>query len=286
VLLCAVLSVVVVLKRLAFIGQGISHSAFGGIGVGAVVGVLGAGGTLGLGEFLIVLAFCMASAIGMALVSADGDGGANSVEADTAIGVFLVASMALGAVLLAYHMRAGRMTGSARWEAVLFGQILTVDRTAAVLAGAVAVIVLGVVWWFRRAMLFWAFDEAGAATFGVRTTRMRLLLMVLLALATVTAMKLVGVVLATALLVLPGASALRWSARIRPVMFLSCVLGVVGLLAGTVASLEMSLPTGACIVLALTAVFGVSACFERLTGRRARVGSRAVAAEGINGAGF
>jgi ABC-type Mn2+/Zn2+ transport system permease subunit len=64
------------------------------------------------------------------------------------------------------------------------------------------------------------------------------------------------------------------------------VLGVVGLLAGTVASLEMSLPTGACIVLALTAVFGVSACFERLTGRRARVGSRAVAAEGINGAGF
>jgi len=273
VLLCAVLSVLVVLKRLSFIGQGISHSAFGGIGVAAVAGVLGTGGALGISEFLIVLSFCVVSAIGMALVSDDRHEGANSVEADTAIGVFLVASMALGAVLLAYRLRSGKMSGSAGWESVLFGQVLAVDRSGAMVAGAVAAVVLGVLWWFRRATLFWAFDEGGAAAFGVPTTRMRLLLMVLLSLATVTAMKLVGVVLATALLVLPGAAALRWSARMRPVVLLSCGLGLLGLMAGVVASLEMSLPTGACIVLALTLIFAASAALELVRGGAPRWGA-------------
>lgn len=270
VLLCAVLSVIVVLKRLSFIGQGISHSAFGGIGVAAVAGTLGAGGTLGLAEFLIVLSFCIASAIGMALVSGKGGEQSNSVEADTAIGVFLVAAMALGAVLLAYHMRSGRLSGGATWEAVLFGQILAVGKGEAALAGAVALLVLGAAWWFRRPLLFWAFDEPGAAAFGVPGLRMRLLLMILLALATVTAMKLVGVVLATALLVLPGAAALRLSTRTRPVVVLACAVGLFGLVAGVLTSLQLDLPTGACIVLVLTAVFGACAAFEKVSARLSR----------------
>src|SRR4051812_17337441 len=61
VLMCAVLSVLGVLKRLAFSGRGVSHSAFGGIGVAAVAGVMTAGAGLGTSQFFIVLAFCIAA---------------------------------------------------------------------------------------------------------------------------------------------------------------------------------------------------------------------------------
>ena len=91
---CAVLSPLVVLKRLSFVGQGVSHSAFGGVGVAAVLGALAAGQTSVVG-FCVIGAFCIAAALGMALV-----GDRRGLALDTAIGVFLAASMALGIVLL------------------------------------------------------------------------------------------------------------------------------------------------------------------------------------------
>jgi zinc transport system permease protein len=253
VLMCAVLSVLVVLKRLAFIGQGVSHSAFGGIGVAAIAGVATAGAGSGTAQFFIVLAFCVAAAIGMAMASERA-----GVEADTAIGVFLVASMALGAVLIAWRLQ-HRGGAGASWESILFGSIMNVTRADAVVATVVSVVVLATVAWFRRPLLFWAFDEPAAAAFGVPTARLRYLLMILLAVATVTAMKLVGVVLASALLVLPGATALRSSDRLTTVLWIACSVGLVGLIAGMVASLEANIPSGACIVLALTVLF-VGAC--------------------------
>jgi zinc transport system permease protein len=257
VVMCAVLSVLVVLKRLAFIGQGVSHSAFGGIGVAAVIGLLDSTGPLGSAQFLIVLAFCIAAAVGMSLVSERA-----SVEADTAIGVFLVASMALGAALVAWRVQSGRM-GGAGWDRILFGSIMSAGRSDAVVAAIVAALVLAILAWVRRPMLFWAFDGPASAAFGAPTAAMRLLLMILLAVATVTAMKLVGVVLATALLVLPGATALRLSDRLWAVMGLSCLIGIAGLLVGIVGSLEANLPPGACIVLALTAMFGLACILPR-----------------------
>jgi len=87
---------------------------------------------------------------------------------------------------------------------------------------------------------------------------MNVLLMVLLSLATVTAMKLAGVVLATAMLVLPGALALRVSSRSRVVLVLACVAAVLGVLGGIVVSFEWNWPTGASIVMVLAGMFGVA----------------------------
>ncbi|MDX2116924.1 MAG: metal ABC transporter permease [Planctomycetota bacterium] len=270
-LLCAPLSVLVVLKRLAFIGQGISHAAFGGVGLAAVLGLFGASGTLaagafgaglsesaaGLLQFVIITAFCVGAAVLVGAMSGRG------TRADTAIGIVLVASMALGAVL--FH----RARANTSWESILFGSILNVgfaDVLRAAIIGGAGLLAL---WWGRRAVLFWAFDEPAALAFGVRTTAAKYLVLTLLAIATVAAMKLAGVVLATALLVLPGATALQLSARLARVMVLSVLVALVGVVGGLVVSFELNAQAGACIVLCLVAQFAAALLAGTLATRAA-----------------
>lgn len=265
-LMGGVLSVLVVLKRLSFIGQGVSHSAFGGIGVAAVLAALSTAAMSDGVSFLVILAFCMVSALGMAITS-DRD----ALESDTAIGVFLVASMALGAALVAIAGRInGGATGAGGWERALFGSVLGVSPADARLAVAISALVLLVLAWQRRGVTFWCFDEPSAAAFGVRTFRMKLLLIMSLAVATVTAMRLGGVVYATALLVLPGAAALRLSTRMGIVLALSCAIALLGMILGIVASIEADLPTGASIVLALTFLFILACSYAGVRSWRSR----------------
>lgn len=256
-----VLSVFVVMKRMAFIGQGISHAAFGGIGVAYVLGfggaAAGAGASVLGGQFLIVFLFCLLAALQVGMLTG-GDPGRRGkrAQADTAIGIVLVASMAIGSLLLHIAEKRGRVS-TVSWESLLFGSIVSVseaDAWACVIVGAVILLTLFVV---RRPLTFWAFDESAASAFGVNTRAMRVTLLVLLALATVTAMKLAGVVLATAMLVLPAAAAVQFSTDARRVSVLSVAIALFGVALGMVLSFEFDWPTGASIVLVLAAVFGI-----------------------------
>ena len=193
-----------------------------------------------------MLVFCLFAGL---LIGWLGDRG--GTEADTAIGIVLVAAMAVGAILIL------RARSNVSLESFLFGDILAVSWAVAIIGWIVAVGVLGVLWWVRRPLVFWAFDATVARALGVSDRRMNLLLMVLLALATVTAMKLAGVVLATAMLVLPGALALRLSRRSGVVLVLATAAALVGVLGGIVLSFESNWPTGASIVCVLTGLFGV-----------------------------
>ncbi|MFM9994304.1 MAG: metal ABC transporter permease [Phycisphaerales bacterium] len=250
--MCSALSVFVVLKRLSFIGQGISHAAFGGIGLAVALG-LGAGAP----QLGVVALFCLGSAWAVARLS-----DRRTTTADTAIGIVLVASMALGAILLSRAFR-----GAPRnWESILFGSIVGVGWADARLAWGVAAAIVVALWGARRSLLFWAFDEPAAEAFGVRGSRVRLLLMVLLTLAIVASMKLAGVVLATALLVLPGAAALHLSDRLRAVLALSLSIGVLGVIGGLVLSFESDWPTGPSIVSVLTVLYAAA----RIGGRMRR----------------
>lgn len=261
--LCAPLSIFVVLKRLAFIGQGISHAAFGGWGVASILaGTSAAGGALAYvgnfaatthGQLAIVFALCLVASLVIAWLS-DSRGGARSqsLEPDTAIGVVLVASMALGAVL-------NRLARNPKpWESFLFGSIVESGPADALVAVGAMAVVLVVLFLARRPLLFWAFDEPAARAFGVRGRAMNALLMTLLALATVVSMRLVGVVPATALLVLPGATALQLARRWVPAMVLAIVLAIVGVVLGLLASFELDILPGASIVLAMTLLFALA----------------------------
>jgi ABC-type Mn2+/Zn2+ transport system permease subunit len=246
--ICSLISVIVVLKRLAFIGQGVSHAALGGIGVSVALGLVGGGVAIATGQFAVVLTFCLGSGLLIGFMSERG-----RTEADTAIGVVLVAAMSLGAILLQKFSR-----GTVSWESFLFGSIFDVESRDVIVAWSVAFAMLIALWWFRRPLIFWSFDASVARAMGVREGAMKVLLMTALSLATVATMKLAGVVLATAMLVLPGAAALRLSNRWSIVLCLALGAGVLGVLGGLVLSFELDWLPGASIVTMLCALFACS----------------------------
>lgn len=245
---CAALSVLIVLKRLAFLGQGITHAAFGGVGIAAILGLSAGAG------FFVVAAFCVLSAIAVGALT-----NRSKVSSDTAIALLLVGSMALGAILLHLRLtRIGPTPMAAGWESLLFGSMLTVEPRDAVIAWVVAGVIALALFLKRRPLLFWAFEASAAEAFGVAAGAMRLLLLVLAAIAIVVSMKLAGVVLATALLVLPGAAALQLSRRLGVVFVLAIALGEVGVLGGLVVSFETDLPAGPCIVGCLAVILALA----------------------------
>jgi zinc transport system permease protein len=177
--------------------------------------------------------------------------------------MFLVGSMALGAILVHISREVAREGGRASvvqsWESILFGSNFLVGPDEAIVGWIISAAVLGVAWWVRRPLLFWVFDEESSPAFGVRAAAMKTTLMVLLAIAVVVAMRLAGVVLATALLVLPGATALRLTDRLWPALAFSVATGIVGLMAGLSLSLRFDWPPGPCVVLAMTVLFAIAA---------------------------
>lgn len=273
VLMCALLSPIVVAKKLAFIGQGVSHCAFGGIGVVVLLAGLGVVTAQGASPshplgFAIVAGFCVVAAVAMAWLP-----DRRSVHLDTAIGVVLVVSMALGAVLAQLGLEAAVARGRSvpqQWEAFFFGSnILAITRGDVRGAWIVAIVVACVFVLVRRGLVFWAFDEHAARGFGVRTHRYKLLLLVMLALAVVTALKLAGVVLATALLILPGATALRVTSRLVPAFALSLGVSVLGLVGGLLVSLQFNLQAGPGVIGVLAVLFGLACAGGAVVGRRA-----------------
>ncbi|XVJ59923.1 MAG: metal ABC transporter permease [Tepidisphaera sp.] len=272
-LLCAWLSVLVVLKRLAFIGQGISHAGFGGIGLAAVLGLAStAAASTPMGavaQFGVVLAFCVAASLLVGFLSTpEGSsrrggaaGGGGGTHEDTAIGIVLVASMALGSILVR------RFAPTFRWEDFLFGYLMNTGWADAMVAAGVTALTLASLWWARRPITFWAFDEPAAEAFGVRSRWVRIIIMTMLALATVTAMRLAGVVLASALLILPGAIALKLSVRSGAVLIISLIAALAGVLGGIVLGFELSWPPGPSIVAVLTALFAAASLGRGLLAR-------------------
>jgi ABC-type Mn2+/Zn2+ transport system permease subunit len=256
---CSLLSVIVVLKRMAFVGQGISHAGLGGLGLAVFAGVLA--GPL---QSLIVLAFCVATGGVIGWLSRK-----RHVEADSAIGILLVATMAIGVLLtdIAVWLREEQVRWYLDWvgplqrqpvsfESLLFGSLLGVtfgDMVVAIVV-SLAIVVLFVA--LLKEIIFYAFDETTAKVFGVPTGAVHYLMLAMLSVAIVVSIRLAGVVLVSALLVIPGATATLLSRRLLPVLGWSLAVGLLGVVGGLVLSLEVGvLSSGACIVAVLCACF-------------------------------
>ncbi|MFG0306031.1 MAG: metal ABC transporter permease [Phycisphaerales bacterium JB040] len=249
----ALLSPLVVLKRLAFIGQGVSHAAFGGVGLGLALGLGGASLADEVALQAVVLVFSIGAALGIAWLSARPE-----TKPDTAIGIVLAAAMALGFILYRVAGQRASEAGTRRppaLESVLFGDVISASWSDALFAGLVLALVALGLWWTRRRLVFWGFDEPASRAFGVPEGSTRTTLLVLLAVSVVVAVNLAGIVLATALFVLPGAIALARSTRLGWVWGWSVVSAVASALLGLVVSFEADLMPGPSVVLAMTGVF-------------------------------
>lgn len=261
-LVCSLMSVIVVLKRMAFIGQGISHAGFGGVGTAALLGFTGF--AYQWQHDLIVWVFCLGTAL---LIGSLTRG--RRVEADSAIGILLAATMAWGAIAQnlrvafqqswpAYREWVGTAGYTPPWEAILFGSLFNIGQAGMWSAIVMCAVVIAVCAALYKQLLFFTFDETVSRVFGVRAAAMHYLLLVLLSLVVVVSIRLVGLILVSALLILPGATALLLSRRMGVVLALSVVVGITGCVAGMVLSLEVgTLSPGACIVLALSTLFAI-----------------------------
>jgi ABC-type Mn2+/Zn2+ transport system permease subunit len=229
----------VVLRRFAFIGVGISHSAIGGVAIGILLGVSP------LGTAAI---FAVAVALGIAAVSRRA-----TLSEDAVIGVFFSGSMALGIVL--FSMNRGFQQDLFGY---LFGNVLAITPgELKILAGAAAVILVALALLFKEFLLV-AFDEEIARAYGHRVDLLDTALLVLLAVTIILGVRLVGVLLIEALLVVPAATAALWARNFRGQVALSVVMAVLSGALGLVAAYQFDIAAGGAIVLVAVGGFFAS----------------------------
>lgn len=255
-LLCSVVAFFVVLKRLSFVGIGVSHSALGGVAAGVVTGI---DPIISGGIFATIVAWLIG------WVSRHGD-----LEEDTVIGTFSAASMALGIVILGF---ARTYTGDLM--SFLFGNILAIDESDLWLLGIVTVVVVGFIALYFKELLTMTFDEELAKADGLPTGFLYFGLLTCIALTVIVTVKAVGVVLSSALLVIPAAVGFEVTKDYRTMMITGIVTGVVGSLAGLVISFYLDVASGATIALCLSIVFLIAFIFSpRKAWRQKRRASR------------
>jgi ABC-type Mn2+/Zn2+ transport system permease subunit len=245
---CAVLAFFVVLRRMAFVGVGISHAALGGVALGVLLGV---------NPVLAALLFSVAVAW---LIGATAGHGRLSEE--TAIGIFFPTAMAFGVALMA-----GTPDYRQDLLGYLFGNILLVRDVDLALAGVLVGATLLVILFFFKELLFISVDEETARASGLPAERLRYLLLTLLAVTIVSAIKVVGIVLVSAFLVIPAATAQIVAPSMRAMMALSVVFALVSVVGGLWIAWIMDLPSGAAIVLLAAAIFFVAMVSQRLIQR-------------------
>jgi manganese/iron transport system permease protein len=244
----AVVSVFVVLRRLAFVSDVLTHTVFPGVVLGFVVA--GTGGIL-----WGALVFAVLSAVLLTVLAARA-----RVTEDASMAIVLTGFFALGVVLVSR-----RASFTADLTAFLFGRILTVDRAQIVSTAVLGGLVLAALGLLGKELVFRAFDPAGAAARGYRVLALDLVLNLAVALVVVAAVRAVGTVLVIALLVVPGAAARLLSDRLGVIVALAAgmaaLAGWLGLVASWQASVQhgVRLASGATVVLVLVALYAVAA---------------------------
>lgn len=241
---CATLGVYVVLRRMAFLGDALSHTVLPGL----VVAYLN-GWNLSVG------------ALGAGLLTAFGIGWLSRRELlreDTAIGVLFTAMFAAG-VLLASTVRSFR-----DFSHLLFGNVLGVSRTDLLVFGAVAALVVLALAAFHKELELTSYDPSYAESIGLRPDLVRYGLLGLLSLTVVTAIQVVGVLLTSALLITPAAAASLVTTSLPRMMVIATTIAVGSSVVGLFASYYFSVASGATIVLTCTACFGVASLIRSI----------------------
>ena len=237
--LCGLIGVFVVLRGMSYIGHGLSHAVFGGAALAAV---------LNLNYFIGAGFWGLASGLMIGRVSRK-----RIIGADAAIGVITTASFAMGLALQARFGQAKRSI-----DAVLFGNVLGVFTSDILAVAGVGVLSAVVIVGLYRKLLFATFDPEVAGVSGVSVPAMEAVLMVLLSATILVTVRVIGVLLISALLVLPAVTARMLTNSFGRMLWLSPVLGAIFGGVGMYISWYADIPSGAVIILAGTLVFIVA----------------------------
>jgi len=239
-ILSGIISVYIAVKRVTLMSGGISHAAFGGVGLGYLLGV---------NPLLAAIPFSLAATfLALAL------GRKARVHEDAALSILWAGGMSLGILFVALG---GRGFGH-DLLGYLFGSLFAVSTFELTLILAIAACVLAVVALFHKDFMVICFDEDYGRALGLPVDRLNLLLMCMAALTVIGLIRVVGVLLAIALLVIPAMVALKLGGSLRQVMASSILLAVSFIIYGAWFSYMFDLPSGAAVLPASALLFALA----------------------------
>lgn len=245
VALCAsLLGVSLVLKRFSFIGDGLSHVAFGALAIATVLHVTN--------ELIVMLPITVLAAI--LLLGASNNA---MIKGDAAIAMLSVGALAFGYLLMSKF--SGSTNVSADVCSTLFGatSILTLTMTDVWICIVMSVLVIFAFIFFLHKIFAVTFDESFAEATGLKAKAYNYMIAIITALVIVLAMELVGSLLVSALIIFPALSAMRVFKSFRSVTICAAVISVLGTVAGMLISILASTPVGASIVAVDVIIFAL-----------------------------
>jgi zinc transport system permease protein len=227
---CAVLGVFLVLRRYALIGHGLTHVAFGGVAIGLLFSSQ---------PFWVTLIVTLLAGIGILKMQQR-----VKIYADVAIGIVSAVGMATGIVIasVAKGFNVDLMS-------FLFGSILTIGKTEFIVSIVVSVSVIAFVLLFYHDLFAMTFDEEAARAMGIGVDRYNYFFVVVSAFVVVVGMRVVGLLLVSALIILPAVTSLQVSRNFRASLVIAAAAAAFSVVAGIVISFWLDLPSGGTIVL-------------------------------------
>lgn len=250
-IVCGIIGVIIVEKKLVMMSGGIAHTAYGGVGLGYLLGmkepIMGAFG------------FAIAAAFGIGAVNKKG-------SSDIAIALFWSLGMALGIMFIA--MMPGYPPDITTY---LFGNILTVTRSNIKMMAGVTVLVILITLVFYNDWKAYLFDSEFSRIMGLKVKIYKYILLVMISVSIVALIKVAGIILVLALLTAPAATAGLFSKKLASRMVLASLFGMFFCLCGLILSYYMDKGSGATIII-FSVVFYFAAClFKKMINKRKRV---------------
>ncbi|MBM3241466.1 metal ABC transporter permease [Candidatus Poribacteria bacterium] len=229
-IICASLGLFLVLRKMSLIGDGLSHVSFGAIALGLFFGVY---------PFYVAVPLVLAASYLILKITEKA-----RIYGDAAIGIVSAVGIA-GGVILASLSRGFNVD----LFSYLFGNILAISQLELVISVLLSIIVLALLYFYYWDLFSATFDEEYAKTSGIKTGFINILLALLTALTVVLSVKMVGVMLVSALLILPAVTALQISKGFMTSLLLAVIVSLISVIAGISCSFFLNLPTGATIVM-------------------------------------
>jgi zinc transport system permease protein len=253
--LCSVLSIFIVLKKISLIGDGLAHTAFGGIALGYYLNFIPlwvAGITVVLGSLGITKAIR-----------------STKISSDAAVAVFLQLGLAGGIVLISVARGFGISL-----ESLLFGSVLLVDYGQITMALAIAAITLGIIFLFFKELVYVTFDETQAKASGIRTWFFDYLISVLSGIVVIVAIPIVGILLISSLLVLPALASTQIAKSFRQTIILSPIIGLLTVTIGLLLSLIIDSAPGGTIVITGIVILAIAFASKKIRGTKGNKGDK------------
>jgi len=242
-LICSILGVLLVLRRLSLIGDGLAHVTFGSVALGLL---------LRQHPIYISIPIVMLSSLGILKLTEKA-----KLYGDAAIGI--VSSLGIAGGVLIASIAGGFNVDLFSY---LFGNILAISKTEVFTSIALSVIVLSIISIYYNEYFSTTFDEEFAKVTGINTKKINSILVLLTGITVVLAMRVVGIMLTSALLILPAVTALQIAKGFRNTMVFSSLVAISSVIAGIYISFIMNLPTGATIVMVNFIIFVTAFLFR------------------------